>query len=150
MLLKIWQSPRRLLAPHRERGAERERETGRERERRKREHHSDTATYFQKQQLPKEVRYMRWVWVAPFTCTLNSTLHLCLSLSICVPLSLSLSLYAVAGSAHWKYFALSVMSCSKFRHSPKCMLQFCLTKRTCGTGGRCLVAHGILHASSQV
>lgn len=41
--------------------------------------------------------------------------------SLFLPLfpSLSFSLSAVAGSAHWKYFALSVMSCSKFRHSPK-------------------------------
>lgn len=42
-----------------------------------------------------------------------------LPLSFCHSFSLSLSLGAVAGSAHWKYFALSVMSCSKFRHSPK-------------------------------
>lgn len=54
MLLKIWQSPRRLLAPHREREEEREGWIERERE-----HHSDTATYSEKQQLPKEVRYMR-------------------------------------------------------------------------------------------
>lgn len=123
MLLKIWQSPRRLLAPHRER--EEYREGWREKER-----ESTTAT---RRHIPKSNNFLRKCATCAecgLPLSLAHSTQRYISVSPCPSLSLSMWLQEV--------LIESILRCrlchvANFAIAPKCMLQFCATKRTCGT-----------------